>query len=210
MGTARLFTAVAVLALVGTAAPACASYGTRYRHPIATARTDDRAYRAGYNEGREEGERDGRRGRRFDYARHDEFRDADKGYHGNVPRARYREIFREGFVEGYSDAYRRFARGGVGDPRVSSRYPGRYPDDGVFDRRGGRYASPAGSNGFRDGYAQGRDDARDGDRFDPVRASRYRSGDHDYHSRYGSRDDYKRDYRDAFRQGYERGYREVR
>ena len=76
--------------------------------------------------------------------------------------------------------------------------------------RDGRFRSPASENGYRDGYAQGRDDARDGDRHDPVRASRYRSGDHDYNGRYGSRDDYKREYRAAFVQGYEQGYRESR
>jgi hypothetical protein len=72
------------------------------------------------------------------------------------------------------------------------------------------YSSPAAEVGFRDGLAQGRDDAGDRRRFDPVRASRYRSGDHDYNNRYGSRDDYRREYRAAFQQGYEQGYRGVR
>ena len=48
------------------------------------------------------------------------------------------------------------------------------------------------------------------ERFDPVRAKRYREGDHDYDNRYGSRDQYKQDYRAAFVQGYEEGYRNVR
>jgi hypothetical protein len=64
--------------------------------------------------------------------------------------------------------------------------------------------------GYRDGYEQGRSDARDRDRYDPVRASRYRSGDHEYNSRYGSREDYKREYRAAFQLGYDQGYRESR
>ena len=46
--------------------------------------------------------------------------------------------------------------------------------------------------------------------FDPIRSNRYRSGDHEYDSRYGSKDEYKRVYRDAFQRGYEQGYRENR
>jgi hypothetical protein len=65
-------------------------------------------------------------------------------------------------------------------------------------------------NGFRDGVEAGRDDARHHERFDPIRAKRYRQGDHDYDRRYGSRDDYQREYRAAFQQGYEQGYRQFR
>jgi hypothetical protein len=72
------------------------------------------------------------------------------------------------------------------------------------------YGSVAARNGYRDGIEAGRDDARHRDRFDPVRARRYREGDHDYDRRYGPRDDYKRDYRVAFERGYEQGYRQVR
>ena len=57
------------------------------------------------------------------------------------------------------------------------------------------YVSLAERNGYRDGVDAGRDDARHRERFDPVRAKRYRDGDHDYDRRYGSRDDYRRDYR---------------
>ena len=83
-------------------------------------------------------------------------------------------------------------------------------DDGY--RRGGGYPvyrgqSRAAEIGFRDGIEAGRDDARRRERFDPVRARRYRSADHDYDRRYGSRDDYKREYRSAFQAGYEQGYR---
>ena len=65
-------------------------------------------------------------------------------------------------------------------------------DDGY--RRGGVYPvyrgpSRAAEIGFRDGIEAGRDDARHRERFDPVRARRYRSADHDYDRRYGSRDD---------------------
>lgn len=65
-------------------------------------------------------------------------------------------------------------------------------------------------NGFRDGVDAGRDDARHHRPFDPIRAKRYREGDHDYDRRYGSRNDYQREYRAAFQQGYEQGYRQYR
>jgi hypothetical protein len=69
------------------------------------------------------------------------------------------------------------------------------------------YVSAAARNGYRDGIDAGRNDARHRERFDPVRARRYREGDHDYDRRYGPRDDYKREYRSAFERGYEDGYR---
>ena len=62
------------------------------------------------------------------------------------------------------------------------------------------------SVGYRDGLEQGQKDARSRKAFDPVRASRYRLGDHEYNSRYGSRDEYRREYRAAFQQGYQQGY----
>jgi hypothetical protein len=189
----------AVLVLTGTAA--CASQGPRYGTQGRARIVDNRAYGNGYDEGRSRGESDARRGRSFDYGRHDDYRDADDGYRGNGNRNSYRQAFRQGFVEGYNDGYRRHARNGIARRSGpvydrSDRYPG--------------YASPAIQNGYRDGIDQGRQDARDRRRFDPVRAPRYRSGDRDYNGRYGSRDEYKREYRAAFQQGYEQGYREYR
>jgi hypothetical protein len=84
---------------------------------------------------------------------------------------------------------------------------GGYPRDGYSNRRVERRAY---DNGFRDGIRAGRDDARHHERFDPIRARRYREGDHDYDRRYGSQDDYRREYRAAFQQGYEQGYRQYR
>lgn len=72
------------------------------------------------------------------------------------------------------------------------------------------YVSLAERNGYRDGIEAGRDDARHRERFDPVRARRYREGDHDYDRRYGSRDEYRRDYRAAFERGYRNGYENAR
>src|SRR3954453_9535970 len=85
---------------------------------------------------------------------------------------------------------------------------------GIFDnsypRRGSypvyREVSRAAEIGYRDGVEAGRDDARHRERFDPVRARRYRSADHEYDRRYGSRDEYAREYRANFERGYRQGY----
>jgi hypothetical protein len=66
------------------------------------------------------------------------------------------------------------------------------------------------NSSYRDGRAQGREDGRHNRRSDPGDARRYRSGDHDYNTRYGTRDEYRGVYRNAFGQGYEVGYRETR
>jgi len=207
----RLLTAAAA-AVVLLSASACASNSGLYRYPgggvrPAARQIDERAYRNGYEEGRQQGEDDARRGRSFDYRRHGEYRNAQDGYGGYGNRSEYQQVYRQGFETGYDEGFRRYAR--------DSRYPASGPNVYGGRRRapvyGGRsqaplYASPATQNGFRDGVEQGQRDARDGRRFDPVRAARYRQGDHDYNGRYGSRDDYKREYRSAFQQGYSQGY----
>jgi hypothetical protein len=201
MFSARHFSGAALLAVV-IASPACAAQGPLYRYPAGAARVDERAYERGYNEGLDRGENDARRRRSFDYTRHNDYRDADDGYRGYGDRNAYRRVFRQGFIAGYNEGYRVYAQGPVSSQRPYG-YPGRPP---VY-AGGGRVLSLAAQNGYRDGYQQGRDDRRDGDRFDPVRAERYRSGDREYDRRYGPRDDYKREYRAAFLRGYDDGYR---
>jgi hypothetical protein len=169
-----------------------------------------RGYDNGYRDGLSAGERDARTGRQFSFNRHDDWRDADNGYiRGYGDRNLYKRSFRSGFESGYTEAYNR--HGNYGRAPRGDVYP-TYPTDpngnGRAVPRGG--FSAAAQNGYRDGIQAGRDDARDHDRFDPVRAKRYREGDHDYNNRYGSRDQYKREYRAAFQQGYEEGYRNQR
>jgi hypothetical protein len=189
----RSLPALMLAVCAAVAAPACAAqtYGYGYPGNGGYARElEQRAYDNGFREGAREGQTDARRGRDFSYQRHDEYRDADRGYRrGDGDFDLYRRSYRQGFQTGYSDAYARFA--------ASS---GRYPR-GTYGS-----GSPAAQNGHRDGVQAGREDARNRERFDPVRASRYREGDHDYNGRYGSRDDYKREYRAAFEQGYREGY----
>lgn len=194
MGQRHHLARVAMFAGLLATTSACASSGV-YRAPTSAPRVDARAYRNGYDAGSVEGANDARRGRRFEIDRNRLYRSADRGYDGYGNRVYYQQAFRDGYANGYTDGYRRNDRS---------------------DRRGypaygnGGYRSPAADNGYRDGYEQGRDDRRDGDRYDPVRASRYREGDHNYNSRYGSRDDYRREYRSAFQEGYRRGYEEAR
>jgi hypothetical protein len=83
-------------------------------------------------------------------------------------------------------------------------YPDRYPDGGRYGSQGVPF-----DNGYKDGYDKGREDARDNDAYDPVRHSRYRSGNRGYDRRYGSKEEYKNVYREGFQAGYAAGYRDT-
>lgn len=116
---ANRFRFVSAAALLGAlvAAPACASGGYVYRgdRPIERGRygrdVERIAHENGYREGREAGEKDGRRGRTFSMDRHDEWRDADEGYHRDFgEKDFYRREFREGFRAGYTDGYNAYGR----------------------------------------------------------------------------------------------------
>ena len=215
----RYFPALLLVAGVAVAAPACAAqtygYGYPTRGGVYGRDLERRAYDNGYREGLEQGRNDARRNRSFSPDRHGEFRDADDGYHrGDGDREWYRRAYRQGFQSGYRESFDRIARsygrygdygnrGGVYNGGV---YSGPvYQDPRVVTPRGG-YGNVGAQVGYRDGFDAGRSDARDRNRFDPVRSKRYREGDHDYNGRYGDRDTYKREYRAAFEQGYREGY----
>lgn len=182
---------IGILALVASSAcgVAYAQGGRSFPRASAAQAQFDQGFRLGVRAG----ETDARRGERFNYR--DE-RDWQRS--GSRP-------FRDGFERGYSDGYRRGGYVGRGGSGV---YGGR--GDGGYRGGGAVYADPATAAGFEDGYRQGAEDARDGDRFDPVRAKRYREGDRGYDRRYGSREQWKTAYRQGFRAGYERGSREGR
>lgn len=113
------FVPAAILALgVLTTAPACAT--STYGYPpyrggpaYGSYREIERvAYDNGYREGVKAGEKDARRGRRFEPASHDDWRDADDGYRrGYGDREMYRRSFRGGFERGYAEGYRQYDRG---------------------------------------------------------------------------------------------------
>jgi hypothetical protein len=212
MNMKRYFPALGLAVGVALAAPACAAQTYGYpssRNGNYGREVERRGYEIGYREGVQEGQNDAQRGRDFSYQRHDQYRDANDGFRrGDGNLNIYRQSFRQGFQTGYSESYSRYARnGGYGGnvPRGNGSYG--YPSGGTV--RGG-YGSPAVQVGYRDGIEAGRKDARDRNRFDPIREKRYRDGDHDYNSRYGSRDEYKREYRAAFEQGYREGYGRAR
>ena len=209
----RYLLALGLAAGVMVAAPACASYGyypSQRSSGVYARDVEQRAYDNGYRDGIRRGEDDGRRGRAFAYDRHDDWRDGDDGYHRDYGNKDfYRRVFRRGFETGYREGFGRYGRGyGYGTPRGGYGYPS--PGYGYPSNGGYGYSSPAAQVGYRDGYDAGREDARDRNSFDPIRSRRYRSGDHDYDRRYGSKDDYTRIYRDAFQRGYDQGYRENR
>jgi len=206
----RYIPALVLLTGVSLAAPACAAqtYGYGYPRGGYARDVERRAYDNGYREGLEEGRNDARHDRNYSYERHSEFRDADDGYHrGDGDLNYYRRSYRQGFENGYRESFDRIARsGGYGNRGVYGAPV--YQDPRVTVPRGGYggYGNIAAQNGYRDGIDAGRHDARDRERFDPVRAKRYREGDHDYDNRYGDRETYKREYRAAFEQGYQDGY----
>lgn len=157
----------------------------------------DSAYDRGFREGVREGESDARDRRPYDLRRHGAYNDGDRGYNSRYgDRGRYRDEFRRGFETGYREGFER-VRGVVNDRRGRSQVGG---------RRAG-YDEPAYARGYADGFAKGREDVDDRDRYDPVRHREYRDGDRGYKDSYGSRDLYKQNYREGFREGYEDGYR---
>lgn len=187
-----------LLLVVGVvlASSACAAQIYGGRASLYGREIDRRTYDNGFRAGADAGQDDARLGRDFSYQRHEAYRDDGRGY-GRDEGDRYRRSYREGFQAGYTEAFSHYTR--------YSRERGNPP---AVDR--GEYRTVAARSGYRDGFEAGRNDARDRAPFDPVRARRYREGDHDYDRRYGSRDEYKRDYREAFEQGYREGYGRVR
>lgn len=151
----------------------------------------------------------------------------------------YQRSYRDGYITGYTAGFDRRGGNGRAVPRGPQYpdrdgrygYPDRDPRYGYPDRdprygypdREGRYGYPDGNArggygtyrnggfdvGYSEGYDKGLEDARDRDSYDPLRHKWYREGDHNYNSRYGSKEQYKVNYRDGFKEGYERGYREA-
>ena len=211
----RYMPAVLLVSAIAMTAPACAAQAYGYRAGGYARDLERVAYDNGYRTGLRNGEHDARDRREFRIDRDSDFRNADAGFQRGegLDRDQYRRVFRQGYEMAYAEGFNRVARsyeygrdnrrrGAIVAPRTE------YQDPRVVTPGGG-FASPAARNGYRDGVEAGRNDARDRDRFDPIRAKRYREGDHDYDNRFGSRDDYKREYRSAFEQGYREGYGRV-
>src|SRR3954468_11661263 len=184
------------------------------------------AYDNGYRDGLKRGEQAARDRQPLDVQRERDYRSADGGYNRNYgDRTRYRDNYRGGFTQGYRDSYNRYASNGGYDNRGvwNDRNGGNGgwndPRNGVGNGRntrgygyGGNNPAAYGAyqNGVSDGYQKGLDDAHDRKSPDVTRQKWYRSGDHDYNSRYGSKDSYRVEYRRGFEEGYNRAYRDGR
>jgi hypothetical protein len=201
----------AVGLMLAMAGPASAQPGVFGNAPAAYGRDDYRApyadaqrtaFDSGYRDGRKRGEQAARDNRPFDAQRERDYRSAENGYNRSLgDRNRYRDNYRGGFTQGYREGYR------GRDTRPS------YSDRGN-DSRGWGYGGTASygayQNGASDGYKKGLDDVNDRKRPDVSRQKWYRSGDHDYDSRYGPKESYRIEYRRGFEEGYNRAYRERR
>jgi hypothetical protein len=165
------------------------------------AETQRAAFDNGYRTGLKRGAQALRDRRPLDIERERDYRSADEGYNRSFgDRNRYRDTFRGGFAEGYRDAYtQRGAR--VTLPGTGSDYGRGYGGTANFGAR---------QNGLSDGYKKGLDDVSDRKSPDVSRQKWYRNGDHDYDSRYGSKESYRVDYQRGFEEGYNRAYREAR
>jgi hypothetical protein len=185
-----------------------AEYGPDdFRAPYADAQRA--AFDNGYRDGRKRGEQAARDNRPFDIQRERDYRNAEGGYNRSLgDRNRYRDTYRGGFTQGYREGYQ------LRDARSS--FPrGRRDDNrgwgyGGNDAYRGTASYGAYQNGASDGYKKGLDDLNDRKRPDVTRQKWYRSGDHDYDSRYGSKETYRIEYRRGFEEGYNRAYRERR
>lgn len=69
---------------------------------------NDIAYSTGYNEGLAAGRDDVNDGDRYDPHRHNQYKNADRGYQSSYgSKDAYKQRFREGYLRGYDEAYRR-------------------------------------------------------------------------------------------------------
>ena len=171
--------------------PAQSAYASDdYRASFADAQRA--AYENGYKSGLKRGLQAVRDRRPLDIERERDYRSAEEGYNRSYgDRNRYRDTFRGGFTQGYREGYNR---------------NGRFTNGGY----GGTANFGARQNGLSDGYKKGLDDASDRKYPDVSRQKWYRNGDHDYDSRYGSKETYRVEYRRGFEEGYNRAYREAR
>lgn len=68
------------------------------------------------------------------------------------------------------------------------------------------YYNTARQEGYSDGLAAGRNDARDGERYNPQKHSDYKRARDGYSGNSGNKGQYKQTYRAAFLEGYAQGY----
>lgn len=74
------------------------------------------------------------------------------------------------------------------------------------DRYNSGYMNTAQRYGYQDGFRDGADAAREGDRYHPQNSGDWQKGTNGYESRYGNRGAYKQAYRSSYLEGYRAGY----
>jgi hypothetical protein len=212
--TTRILT-ISLMGLTLVTAGASRAQAQGWINPVSSYANDDyrasyadaqrAGYENGYRNGLKRGEQAARDGRALDIERERDYRSADGGYNRSYgDRNRYRDSYRGGFAQGYREGYtQRGAR---------STFPNNGRNNGWDYGRGygGNANFGARQNGVSDGYKKGLDDLNERKYPDVNRQKWYRNGDHDYDSRYGSKDTYRVEYRRGFEEGYNRAYHENR
>jgi hypothetical protein len=185
--------------------PTSTAYSTDdYRTSYADAQRQ--AYDNGYRDGLKRGEQAARDRKAVNVEIERDYRSADNGYNRSFgDRDRYRDNYRGGFTQGYRDGYGRYGSNGAWNNRGWARSRDYRYESGYGSAGYGAY-----QNGVSDGYNKGLDDVHDRKFPDVTRQKWYRNGDHDYNSRYGSKDAYRVEYRRGFEEGYNRAYRDGR
>jgi hypothetical protein len=92
-------------------------------------------------------------------------------------------------------------------------YRGYERDDrynGSRDYRNNNAMNMARQTGYRDGFNDGADAARESDRYHPQNSGDWQKGTNGYDDRYGNKSAYKNAYRDAYMQGYRAAFDQVR
>jgi hypothetical protein len=104
----RVVPGLMLAAGLSIATPACAQSRYYESRRADTREFERRAYDVGFRDGVAAAEKDLQRHRPYSIERHDNWRDADDGYHrGWGDRELYRRVFRDAFRKGYSEAFSR-------------------------------------------------------------------------------------------------------
>jgi|SwirhisoilCB3_FD_contig_71_2507210_length_687_multi_3_in_0_out_0_1 hypothetical protein len=169
-------------------------------------RSNQKAFRDGYNDGQKAARHRGNSGK---YNNH--YRDRDD-------RAAYDAGYRRGI--GNNNGPWSNNNGNNGDWRNDRdrNHDGRddrtgHPFGGVLGQQQGNYPNNGGYGignarnvGYNDGLLAGQKDRSTGHSFRPTQNKGYQDADKGYSSSIGDKNQYKQVYRDGFMQGYQRGY----
>lgn len=158
---------------------------------------------SGYEAGFTQGVEDRGRGASYGYRANEIYRAADDGYDTSLgDEETYRDVFRQIYARGYSDGF----NGRKRYTAVSSD-PGRPEETQIDLDADRRNHGTAPGDGYREGYALGRDDCRSGVlRLDPFGHAPYRSALGGLVRADGERSADEREYRRAYELGYGDGF----